>query len=50
MTNERQVACRKCRATGVTETVWESTCGAYEDYKFECPQCGHVWWMDGIDS
>jgi uncharacterized Zn finger protein len=30
--------------------VWESNDGAYEDEKHECTSCGHVWWVDGIDS
>ncbi len=42
--------CRKCGAQQVTYRVWESSDGAYEDYKYTCGACGFVWWIDGIDS
>lgn len=31
-------------------SIWESSDGAYEDEKHICHACGHVWWIDGIDS
>ncbi len=46
-------ACPKCNQTGqVFWRLWESSCGGYEDEKFQCrnPECRHVWWIDGIDS
>jgi len=42
--------CHKCTNTSIQVQTWESSCGGYEDYRFECPACGHVWWVDGIDS
>jgi len=30
--------------------IWESNDGAYEDYQYKCTNCGHTWWVDGIDS
>lgn len=42
--------CPKCQHGNVTYQVWESSDGAYEDYKYTCPTCAHVWWVDGIDS
>jgi hypothetical protein len=30
--------------------LWESHDGAYEDHQYRCWHCGHVWWVDGIDS
>lgn len=44
--------CRKCQQQTATCRTWESSCGGYEDYKYECqdPMCKHVWWVDGIDS
>lgn len=42
--------CRQCGKVEVTVQTWESHDGAYEDYKFTCGACGHVWWIDGIDS
>ena len=45
-----QCGCRKCGKKEVTYQVWESSCGGYEDFKYTCGACGHVWWVDGIDS
>lgn len=42
--------CRKCRSTNVHYRLWESSDGAFEDYKYECLDCGHIWWIEGIDS
>ncbi len=43
--------CPKCGdAAHHTYRVWESGDGAYEDEKHTCSACGHVWWIDGIDS
>ncbi len=43
--------CRECKVSGqVFYRVWESSDGAYEDYKYNCRACGKVWWIDGIDS
>ena len=42
--------CPKCHQKTVTVQVWESSCGSYEDYKYTCATCRHVWWIDGIDS
>lgn len=42
--------CSNCNQVGgVTVQKWESSDGAYEDYKYTCT-CGHTWWVDGIDS
>jgi hypothetical protein len=46
----RKWTCRHCLCKNVTCKVWESSCGGYEDYKYTCPDCGYVWWVDGIDS
>lgn len=46
-----ETKCHKCDQAGaVMCKVWESSCGGYEDYKYTCGNCGHVWWIDGIDS
>lgn len=42
--------CRKCKKESAICYVWESSCGGYEDYKYVCQECKHVWWVDGIDS
>lgn len=44
--------CSKCKQKTVACRVWESSCGGHEDYKYDCqnPECGHSWWVDGIDS
>ena len=49
-TEKEKYTCHKCNKKEVTCQVWESSCGGYEDYKYTCGACGHVWWVDGIDS
>lgn len=44
-------ACPKCKSP-MTRRTWESSCGGYEDNKYTCSNtsCGHVYWIEGIDS
>lgn len=44
--------CRQCGKTNVELDVWESSDGAYEDYRYTCMEagCGNVWWVDGPDA
>lgn len=42
--------CNKCKNPKVIENKWDSSCGGYEDYKYTCPKCNYIWWVDGIDS
>jgi len=49
-THRHAATCRKCKSENVTCKTWESSDGAYEDYKYTCQDCGHVWWVDGIDA
>jgi hypothetical protein len=43
--------CVRCKSTEHhTIQIWNSADGAYEDEKHSCSACGHVWWVDGIDS
>ena len=42
--------CRACGEVNVKYRIWESSDGAYEDYKYTCMSCGACWWIDGIDS
>lgn len=44
------IPCRHCGRSSVTYRVWESHDGAYEDYEYICSECGHSWWVDGIDA
>ena len=41
--------CRKCEGA-LQYRTWESKCGGYVDYQYRCLNCGHVYWIDGIDS
>ena len=41
--------CRKCGGKQRRKT-WESSCGGYEDEKYECLSCGNVWWLEGPDA
>lgn len=48
---EKRHDCPHCKAhESVTVTVWESSCGGYEDEKHHCDRCGATWWIDGPDS
>ena len=42
--------CPKCMSTNVTEQKWESSDGAYTDWRFECADCGRRWWVEGGDA
>jgi len=42
--------CPKCgHAVTAILREWDSHDGAYTDYHFK-GECGHEWWIDGIDS
>ena len=49
---EERYTCRKCGQKTAVCTVWDSSCGGYEDYKYTCenPDCRYKWWVDGGDS
>jgi hypothetical protein len=42
--------CPNCIRRSVECSKWESSDGAYEDYKYRCYLCGHTWWVDGADA
>ena len=44
------VPCRKCPAAQVHEREWDSSDGAYTDWKYTCTACGHAWWIEGSDA
>jgi lysyl-tRNA synthetase class I len=42
--------CPHCsRAGTVKYREWESDLG-FLDYQYTCRDCGHEWWIDGIDG
>lgn len=45
-------SCPKCGNKTVVVRTWESSCGGYEDCKYNCtsPGCNWEHWVDGIDS
>lgn len=47
---DTETHCRKCDGQPVSVLTWDSHCGGYTDYKYMCAACGHVWWIEGIDS
>ena len=49
--NPCERACPRCGAT-MTEKVWTSDCGGYEDTKYSCTNqlCCYFYWIDGADS
>lgn len=42
--------CYHCKQDELYFQIWESSCGGYEDYKYQCKSCKKTWWVDGIDS
>lgn len=40
--------CPKCGHSDTTSRNWESSDGAYENVRFTCHHCGHVWWWEII--
>ena len=32
------------------EREWDSSCGGYTDYQYQCNTCPHKFWVDGPDS
>jgi hypothetical protein len=43
--------CRHCGKVGeVVEKAWDSSCGGWTDYRYDCRACGKGWWEEGIDS
>lgn len=46
-----KVPCPKCGAP-VEVTPWDSSDGAYTDYRCECtnPECDYVKWEEGADA
>lgn len=41
--------CPKCNGA-LHYITWESSCGGYEDYQYECDDCGYTFWVEGPDS
>ena len=42
--------CWKCGSDDVWYRIWESSCGGYEDLKYECRNCGRTWWVESADA
>jgi DNA-directed RNA polymerase subunit M/transcription elongation factor TFIIS len=42
--------CRKCGSDDVWYRKWESSCGGYDDTKYECRACERTWWVEGADA
>lgn len=48
---ESKAPCRKCGAVGQIEySIWESSCGGFEDAHYRCLACGKDWWVEGPDA
>lgn len=41
--------CKVCNSDNIVYRSWSSHCGGYEDDKFKCLNCLHMWWIDGPD-
>lgn len=42
--------CRHCGSDDVWYRDWESSCGSWDDTKYECRNCGKRWWVEGADA
>jgi hypothetical protein len=42
--------CPKCGTAPVSCETVDSSCGGYTDEKYTCPNCRHIWWIDGPDA
>lgn len=42
--------CRKCKSKNGKYRTHESSDGGWEDDEIKCNDCGHSYWIDGIDS
>ena len=45
-----RMSCHKCGKKEVKYEEWESSCGGYEDYHYQCDACGYSWWVEGPDA
>lgn len=48
--DEELVSCFKCNKVAMTCSIWESSCGGYEDAKYTCKACGYIYWSEGPDA
>ncbi len=42
--------CRVCGSNDVWYSIWESSCGGFEDVHYECRACKRDWWIESSDS
>ena len=42
--------CPRCNRKTITVRSWESSCGGYDDDKYECSSCDTHWWVEGPDA
>lgn len=42
--------CRKCKSSNGKWRTHCSSDGGWEDEEVKCFDCGHVYWVEGIDS
>lgn len=40
----------QCGSKRILYRIWESNDGAYEDTKYQCLECGHIWWVESDDG
>lgn len=46
-----EIACPRCKTEkSILKRSWESHCGGYDDTKYKCETCGHIWWAESIDA
>ena len=48
-TRQTDLPCPKCSGVVVVRR-WESSCGGWTDYRYDCTVCSHGWWVEGSDA
>lgn len=47
---KEEYVCYKCKTDNLYFKEWDSSCGGYTDYQYECRNCGHKWWAESPDA
>lgn len=42
--------CTECGSDDVYYRIHNSSCGGYEDYCYDCHNCGKIWWIESSDA
>jgi len=43
------IKCHMCNGVDIWFQCWESSDVAHSEVRYECHNCDHIWWVEGID-